>query len=59
MYQAKYCPMSERAKLCTLAMRPERVRNVPKMVKKNVPERSATFQTRSIPRRSWIITECT
>jgi hypothetical protein len=44
---------------CTLAMRPERVRNVPKIVRKNVRQMSVTFHTFSIPRRSWIIVECT
>ena len=37
---------------------PERVRNVPKIERKNAPITSRTFQTRSIPRFSWIITEC-
>ena len=36
---------------------PERVRNVPKIARKNAPITSRTFQTRSIPRFSWIITE--
>ncbi|MCZ7685764.1 MAG: hypothetical protein M5U28_46095 [Sandaracinaceae bacterium] len=50
--------MSERANECTLAMSPERVRNVPKMVRTKVADRRKTFQTFRIPRRSWIITEC-
>ena len=37
---------------------PERVRNVPKIERKKAPITSTTFQTRSIPRFSWIITEC-
>jgi hypothetical protein len=51
--------MFDCAKECTLAMRPERVRNVPKMVRKNVVRTSEIFQIFSIPRRSWIIIECT
>ena len=37
---------------------PERVRNVPKIERKKAPITRRTFQTRSIPRFSWIITEC-
>ena len=37
---------------------PERVRNVPKSESENARITSRTFQTFSIPRRSWIITEC-
>ena len=51
--------MPDCAKECTLAMRPERVRNVPKIVRKNVRQMRKTFQTFSIPRRSWIMIECT
>ena len=40
-------------------MTPERVRNVPKIVMKNVRQMRKTFHTLSIPRRSWIMTECT
>ncbi len=36
---------------------PDRVMNVPKMVRKNVRITSVMFQTRSMPRRSWTITE--
>ena len=36
---------------------PERVRNVPKSDSENARITSRTFQTRSIPRFSWIITE--
>ena len=36
---------------------PERVRNVPKRDSENARITSRTFQTRSIPRFSWIITE--
>jgi hypothetical protein len=32
--------------------------NVPKMVRKKVTMTSVTFQTRSMLRRSWTITEC-
>ena len=37
---------------------PERVRNVPKIESANASWTSTMFQTRSIPRFSWIITEC-
>ena len=37
---------------------PERVMKVPKIVRKNVVMTSVTFQTRSMPRRSWTMTEC-
>ena len=52
MYQTKYCPMSERAKECTLAISPDRVKNVPKIVRKNVRAKRKTFQTFIICRRS-------
>ena len=37
---------------------PDRVRNVPKRASANAPTTRTTFQTFSIPRFSWIITEC-
>ncbi len=37
---------------------PERVRNVPKIERQNARMTSSMFQTFSIPRFSWIITEC-
>jgi hypothetical protein len=37
---------------------PERVRKVPKSERQNARLTSVTFHTRSIPRFSWIITEC-
>ncbi len=37
---------------------PERVRNVPNSERLNARITSSMFQTRSIPRFSWIITEC-
>ncbi len=37
---------------------PDRVRNVPKIVRKNVTMTSVTFHTFSMPRRSCTITEC-
>ena len=42
----------------TESTRPERVRNVPRMVNENVAHTSDRFHTRSIPRRSCTITEC-
>ena len=50
-------PMPDWANECTLAMRPERVRNVPKMVRKNVMQMRKTFHTLNMPRRSWIMIE--
>ncbi len=57
--QRKYSPMEDWAKECTLAIAPERVRNVPKIVMKNVRQMRKTFHTLSMPRRSWIMTEWT
>ena len=37
---------------------PERVRNVPNSERQNAPITRSMFQTFSIPRFSWIITEC-
>ena len=57
-------PMNSRAsstsspKACTDCTTPERVMNVPKIVRKNVMITSTTFQTRSMLRRSCTITEC-
>src|SRR3954453_8145650 len=43
---------------CTDCTMPDRVMNVPKMVRKNVVMISDTFQIFIIPRRSWIMIEC-
>ena len=45
-------------KACTLCTTPLRVRNVPKIVSQNVAMISSRFQTFSMPRRSWTMTEC-
>ena len=45
-------------KAWTEAMTPERVRKVPNIVRLNVRITSAMFQSFSIRRRSWILTEC-
>ena len=37
---------------------PERVRNVPNSERQNASETNTTFHTFSMPRFSWIITEC-
>jgi hypothetical protein len=50
-------PTRDWAKAWTEARMLPRVRNVPKVVRANVPTTSDRFQTFSIPRRSWIITE--
>ena len=57
--QVKKGPMSLLAKECTLAMSPERVRNVPNIVNRKVTQIKSTFQTRNMLRRSWMIVECT
>src|ERR1019366_162107 len=43
---------------CTEDTIPDRVRNVPRIVSRNVPTTRLRFQSRSIPRRSCTITEC-
>ena len=43
---------------CTDCTMPERVMNVPKMVRRNVMMTRQTFHTFIMPRRSWIIIEC-
>ena len=50
--------MSPSLNACTDSSTPERVRNVPRIVRLNVAHSSDRFQTRSIPRRSCTITEC-
>ena len=50
-------PMSDCVNVCTESMTPERVRNVPRIVRQNVAITSDRFQTRSMPRRSCTITE--
>ncbi len=51
-------PMPDSVNACTLSRTPLRVMNVPRMVSANVAHNSDRFQTRSMPRRSWTITEC-
>ena len=51
-------PIEPWLKAWTEAMTPERVRNVPKSVRPNVRITSVMFQSFSMRRRSWIITEC-
>src|SRR6516165_6698359 len=55
---AKKGPMLDCAKAWTEETMPLRVRKVPKMLRKNVVITKAMFQTLSMPRFSWIITEC-
>ena len=50
-------PMPDSVNECTDSRTPERVTNVPRMVKAKVEHSSERFQTRSIPCRSWTITE--
>ena len=54
----KKYPTFDWVKLCTLAITPERVMNVPKMLSRKVPMMRPRFQRLSMPRFSWIITEC-
>ena len=49
--------MSLSLKACTLLSTPDRVRNVPKMVRLKVATSNERFHTRSIARRSWTSTE--
>ena len=50
-------PIDDSLNACTEFTTPERVRKVPRIVKQNVEITSDRFQTRSIPRRSWTMTE--
>jgi hypothetical protein len=50
-------PIPDSVKACTESRTPDRVRKVPRMVSENVATMRDRFQTRSIPRRSWTITE--
>ncbi len=54
----KYFPTGDSEKVWTEDSRPERVRNVPSTASEYVERTRATFQIFSMPRRSWIITEC-
>ena len=54
---AKNGPMFDCAKACTEETIPLRVRNVPKIQRKKVVMTRTMFQTFSMPRFSWIITE--
>ena len=54
----KKAPIAPCVKACTDAITPERVRNVPKRVRPKVRITRERFQSLSIRRRSWIITEC-
>src|SRR3954451_14989156 len=51
-------PMGDSVNEWTDSSTPDRVRNVPRIVKENVASNSDRFQMRSIPRRSCTITEC-
>ncbi len=53
MASAVSCPNA-----CTDCTIPDRVMNVPKIVRKNVRITSVMFQTRSMLRRSCTMTEC-
>ena len=54
----KNMPMEPWVKACTEPMIPERVRKVPKRVRPKVRMMRVRFQSLSMRRRSWIITEC-
>jgi hypothetical protein len=54
----KNWPTEPWLKACTEPMMPERVRNVPKRVRLKVRMIRVRFQSFSMRRRSWIITEC-
>src|ERR1700675_5153375 len=53
----KYLPIGDCAKACTELTTPERVRKVPKIQRKKVPEIRTMFQTFIMPFFSCIITE--
>jgi hypothetical protein len=50
-------PIEDWLKAWTDSTTPDRVRNVPRIVRQNVATRSDRFHTRSIPRRSWTMSE--
>ena len=50
-------PIDDVLNACTELSTPERVRNVPRIVRQNVAMTSDRFQTRNIPRRSCTMTE--
>ena len=54
----KKAPIEPCEKACTDAITPDRVRNVPKIVRPKVRITSEMFQSLSMRRRSWIIAEC-
>ena len=56
--QAKNVPTGDWANECTLEMMPLRVMKVPKMESANENPTRITFHRFSIPRFSWIMTEC-
>ena len=58
MSARKYGPSVLSPKACTDERIPDRVRNVPNSARVKVRITSTMFQMRSIPRRSWTITEC-
>ncbi len=51
-------PIADWLNACTELITPDRVRKVPRMVRQNVATTSERFQSRSIPRRSCMMTEC-
>src|SRR5687767_10906258 len=55
--ESSQAPMADCVNECTESSTPERVRNVPRIVRENVASNSDKFHTRSIPRRSCTITE--
>ena len=52
-------PTADWVKLCTEAITPERVRNVPSRVRANAAITSTKFHACSMPRRSWTAAEWT
>ena len=58
MKARKKGPSVDSPKAWTEEMIPERVRKVPNRQRQKVRMTSTMFQTFSIPRRSWTITEC-
>ncbi len=58
MKARKYGPRLDTPKACTDSMMPLRVMKVPSSVSPKVNRMSSRFHTLSMPRRSWIMTEC-
>ncbi len=50
--------MADCVKLCTDTITPDRVKNVPRIVRENAAMTSTKFHACSMPRRTWTTAEC-